>query len=173
MAMATDVEKLFPGHFEVQWSETLHMLDLSANQIDLTVLEGDESIELLMNSFSSLTDNLEKLETMLPKAEHAGTTHTDDDIGHCCAKTKDQIHQCVIGLQFYDRLTQRLHNVRESLVVLAALIDDPKRQNIPEEWVALRRKIKSKYSAEQQKTIFHALMQGADIDEVFELFDND
>lgn len=163
--------QVFPGHFRVQWSETMHMLDLSANQLDVTIQEGNESMELLMNSFSSLTDELDNL-------EKAASQQTKDSalqkvILERCNKTKETINQVVIGLQFYDRFTQRIHNVRESIAVLAALIDDPERQNIPEEWITLRNSLKSKYSKEQQKTIFHALMQGAEIDEVFEFFDED
>ncbi len=170
--MSSKPENLFPGHFKVQWSETMHMLDLSANQIDLTIQEGNESMELLMDSFSALTDHLEDLEGMLTAYREKSKGDTNDLDKHC-QETKKKINQSVIGLQFYDRFTQRLHNVRESLAVLAALIDDPEKQNVPEEWTILRDKIKSNYSIEQQKTIFHALMQGADIDEVFELFDND
>ncbi|MBN1379563.1 MAG: hypothetical protein JXA04_10050 [Gammaproteobacteria bacterium] len=171
--MSTKAENLFPGRFKIQWSETMHMLDLSANQIDLTVLEGNESMELLMTTFTTLKDHLQKLEKMLNG--HGGNppaSHIDNILQHC-GRTKEIVNQSVIGLQFYDRFTQRLHNIRESIAVLAALIDDPERHNVPEEWILLRDKIRSKYSIEQQKTIFHALMQGTDIDEVFELFDND
>lgn len=169
--MSSKADTLFPGHFKVQWSETMHMLDLSANQIDLTIQEGNESMELLMNSFTALTEHLEKLEYFLKALGNNDGVDAAENIMQHCQKTHEKVNQSVIGLQFYDRFTQRLHNIRESIAVLAALIDDPDRQNIPEEWVDLRNKIKTKYSTEQQKTIFHALMQGADIDEVFELFD--
>lgn len=161
-------EQVFPGHFRVQWSETIHMLDLSANQLDVTIQEGNESMELLMDTFSSLTDELDRLNAAITNqtADSAGSKNLIE----YCATTKEKINQAVIGLQFYDRFTQRMHNVRESLAVLAALVDDPDRQNVPQEWVTLRDGMKSKYSKEQQKTIFHALMQGAEIDEVFELF---
>jgi hypothetical protein len=171
--MSTDAKNLFPGEFKIQWSETMHMLDLSANQIDLTIQEGNESMELLMNSFTALTDHLENLEGMLGALCYDMNPEESSKIMQHSSNTKDKVNQSIIGLQFYDRFTQRLHNVRESMAVLAALIDDPDRQNIPDEWIALRDKIKSKYSSEQQKTIFHALMQGADIDAVFELFDNE
>jgi hypothetical protein len=166
-------EKPFPGHFEVQWTETMHMLDLSANQIDLTIFEGNESIELLLSSFTTLTTHLDALEKMLHGSNDHSRLMTTESIQQHCKKTKDRINQTIIGLQFYDRMSQRLHNVREGLAVLAALIDDPDRQNIPEEWITLRDKIKTKFSLAQQKTIFHALMQGTDIDEVFELFEDD
>lgn len=173
MSISDKSEILFPGYFEVQWSETMHMLDLCANQIDLTVLEGNESMELLLNSFTSLTTSLEELAASLDRSDdHSGLPGPNEVQKHC-KNTKDKINQSIIGLQFYDRLAQRLHNIREGLAVMAALIDDPDRQNIPEEWITLRNKIKSKFSLEQQKTIFHALMQGTDIDEVFELFDDD
>ena len=162
---------IFPGHFRVQWSETMHMLDISANQLDVTTQEGNESMELLMDSFGSLTHELDALEKAV--ANGAAEKEPPGTLLKHCAQTKETINQLVIGLQFYDRFTQRLHNVRESLAVLSALIDDPDKQNVPEEWITLRNSVTSKYSKEQQKTIFHALMQGAEIDEVFEFFDNE
>lgn len=171
--MASDAKDVFPGHFKVQWSETMHMLDLSANQLDLTIQEGNESVELLMNTFDSLTEHLESLEHKLNKAIPPEAPTADaGEISPECRITKEKVNQAVVGLQFYDRLTQRLQHIRESLAVLSALIDDPNKQNIPEEWTILRNKIKTKYSTEQQKSIFHALMRGADIDEVFEFFDD-
>ncbi|GIX21971.1 MAG: hypothetical protein KatS3mg121_0754 [Gammaproteobacteria bacterium] len=157
----------FPGPFKVQWTETLHMLDLSAHQIDLSLSEGNESMNLLVDSFDVLAETLDRLYEAL----------ADDDpdpqrARACCAAAREAIHKVIIGMQFYDRLSQRLGHVRESLAVLADLIDDPDKQNIPEEWIILRRKIKTKYSVEQQKSIFHALMSGQDMDEVFESFED-
>lgn len=161
--MSTEPNEIFPGKFKVQWSETMHMLDLCADQIDSTIQESNDSMELLMTTFSALTSHLESLTDKIDGEK------TKESI----EATKEDINKAVIGLQFYDRMTQRLNRIREGLAVLAALIDDPSRQNIPQEWVDLHDKIKSGFSTEQQKTIFHALMHGADIDEVFELFEKE
>lgn len=170
--MADDSTKKFPGESKVQWAETVHMLDLTANQIDLTLREGNDSIELLTNTFTSMVDCLGSLEDALEKIVFS----TDKSISESnaltgCYTAKEKINNAIIGLQFYDRLTQRFKYIRESLIVLAELIDDPTRQNIPEEWIALRQKIKSNYSVEQKQTIFNALMDGMDIDKVFEFFE--
>lgn len=170
--MAIEADDRFPGRFRIQWSETMHMLDLSANQIDLTIQEGNESVELLMNTFDALLEYLGSVEKQVGKPTAAAHSTNGADALQECNATKDKINQIVVGLQFYDRFTQRLQHIRESLAVLSALIDDPDKQDIPEEWTILRNKIKSKYSTEQQKGIFHALMRGADIDEVFEFFDD-
>ncbi len=151
---------------KVQWSETMHMLDLSANQIDVTIKEGNDSIDVLMDSFTAMANHLDVLEKSINQSV-PDSHHLADN----CYAIKEKVNQLVIGLQFYDRFTQRLNHVRQSLAVLAELIDDPQRHNFPEEWISLHNKIRSSYSIEQKKTIFQALMQGADIDEVFELFE--
>lgn len=171
--MADDSNNKFPGESKIQWTETVHMLDLTANQIDLTLREGNDSMELLTNTFTSMADCLDTLEKSLEKTVYGGeksinASHALTD----CYAAKEKIHNAIIGLQFYDRLTQRFKYIRESLIVLAELIGDPIRQSIPEEWVALRQKIKSDYSTEQKKTIFNALMDGMDLDKVFELFED-
>ena len=170
--MADDSNKFF-GESKIQWTETVHMLDLTANQIDLTLREGNDSIELLTSTFTSMADCLDSLEKSLEKMAYGpeksiNGSHALSD----CYAAKEKINNAIIGLQFYDRLTQRFKYIRESLIVLAELIDDPCRQNIPEEWVGLRQKIKSDYSTEQKKTIFNALMDGMDLDKVFELFED-
>lgn len=171
--MADDSSNKFPGESKIPWIETVHMLDLTANQIDLTLREGNDSIELLANTFTSMADCLDTLEKSLEKMAYGaekginGSNALTD-----CYAAKEKINNAIIGLQFYDRLTQRFKYIRESLIVLAELIDDPCRKNLPEEWVALRQKIKSDYSTEQKKTIFNALMDGMDLDKVFELFED-
>ena len=171
--MADDSNNKFPGGSKIQWTETVHMLDLTANQIDLTLREGNDSMELLTNTFTSMVDCLDSLEKSLEKMVYG--TEKGINVSHAltdCYAAKEKINNAIIGLQFYDRLTQRFKYIRESLIVLAELIDDPTRQNIPEEWVGLRQKIKSDYSTEQKKTIFNALMDGMDLDKVFELFED-
>ena len=169
--MADGNDNLFPGAFKVQWNETVHMMDLCANQIDLTLNESDQSFELLTTTFTTMADRLDDLESTLETLANESQTAIEPGLLDTCYAAKEQINAAIIGLQFYDRMTQRFHNVRAALVVLAELIDDPNRQNTPEEWISLRNAIKSNFSKEQQKTIFHALMQGADINEVFELFE--
>lgn len=171
--MAENNDSKFPGESRIQWTETVHMLDLTANQIDLTLREGNDSMELLTNTFTSMADCLDSLEKSLEKIVYGSEkslngSHVLTD----CYAAKEKINNAIIGLQFYDRLTQRFKYIRESLIVLAELIDDPCRQNTPEEWVTLRKKIKSDYSTEQKKTIFNALMDGMDLDKVFELFED-
>lgn len=171
--MADDSNNKFPGEFKVQWIETIHMLDLTVNQIDLTLSEGNDSIELLTNTFTSMADCLDGLEDSLEKMTYGmGKSFNESDALTNCYAAKEKINNAIIGLQFYDRLTQRFKYIRESLIVLAELIDDPSRQSIPEEWIALRQKIKSNYSTEQKQTIFNALMDGMDINKVFELFED-
>src|SRR5690606_31997632 len=148
-----------PGESKIQWTETVHMLDLTANQIDLTLREGNDSMELLTNTFTSMVACLDSLERSLEKTVYGDTSHALTD----CYAAKEKINNAIIVLYFYDRLTQRFKYIRESLIVLAELIDDPARQNTPEEWVTLRQKIKSDYSTEQKKTIFNALMDGMDL----------
>ena len=169
--MADGNDNLFPGAFKVQWNETVHMMDLCANQIDLTLSESNDSFDLLTNAFTTMAGRLDDIEKSLETLANTPRNSTESELLNTCYAAKEQINAAIIGLQFYDRLTQRLQHVREALVVLAELIDDPNRQNTPEEWISLRNRIKSNFSKEQQKTIFHALMKGADIDEVFELFE--
>lgn len=74
---------------------------------------------------------------------------------------------------FYDRLTQRLAHVSHSLAELNDLVGDKQRVLSPQEWIALRDKIRSKYTSVDECAMFDAVMSGMSVHEALEHYISD
>jgi hypothetical protein len=86
------------------------------------------------------------------------------DTGHL----SDKIHQAVIAFQFYDKLVQRLDHVCHGLAGLSELVGDKGRLYDPQQWVALQEQIRAKYTMEEERTMFDAVLHGMSVQEALE-----
>lgn len=79
------------------------------------------------------------------------------------------IQETIIAFQFYDRLSQRLHQIVSSLGMMSQLFADKQRLYNPYEWAELQDSIKSRYTIDADRIMFDALLAGASIDEAVEI----
>lgn len=154
---------------DLDWSqlkETIIMLNLAVTQIDQSMNEGNSSVETLSNSFTTLATNLADIQTTIPKLET-----TDDEsakikqiIQGSTAVAADKVQSAIIAFQFYDKLTQRLDHVSQSLSALTGLISNPNALYSPLEWQALQASIRSKYTMEAERAMFDKVIAGVSIE---------
>lgn len=78
------------------------------------------------------------------------------------------MHRTIIAFQFYDKLTQRLAHVSNSLRALSELVNDREQLYNPYAWRGMQEKIKSKYTIESERVMFDELLKGATIEEALE-----
>lgn len=157
------------GQDEVNWSqvgETLAMLALAVAQIDTSLTEGSQSIDKLTSSFTAMAENTQKL---LQIATESGPS-IPVEIGHLAHDLQSEIQQAVIAFQFYDRLTQRLEHVGNSLEQVGHLIADPAQRYLPAHWSKLQREIKSNYTMEAERIMFEHIMAGHSVAEALEIY---
>ncbi|MEN8178003.1 MAG: hypothetical protein ABFS39_05220 [Pseudomonadota bacterium] len=154
---------------DLDWSqvrETVRMLHLAVAQIDMSLREGDDSIETLSNSFTGMTNSVDKLlkgyEQLISLDE---TSPVIQSIKGESEKISNQIHESVVAFQFYDKLSQRLAHVSHALAALAELVNDQGRLYNPQEWSGLQGKIRSRYSMRQEQEMFDLLLAGGSIEE--------
>ena len=142
------------------------MLHLAVAQIDMSLREGDDSIETLSNSFTSLTHSVDKLlegyKQLLVNDENRSVAQS---IKGESEKITSQIHESVIAFQFYDKLSQRLAHVSHALAALAELVNDKERLYNPNEWIGLQGKIRSRYSMREEQEMFDLLLEGGTTEE--------
>jgi hypothetical protein len=159
---------------DLDWSqirETVRMLNLSVAQIGMALREGDDSITSLSHSFTTMigsVNEIEKAAKDLPEDERGA----GQCITHHCATVTEHMLSAIVAFQFYDKLSQRLNHVNNSLAELAALVDDSARLYNPYEWSALQQKIRSQYSMREEQEMFDALLAGASIDEALHLLEH-
>lgn len=159
---------------DLDWSqirETILMLALSVAQIEMSMRDSDGSVEVLSNSFTSMAGQVKMIErTAASLPESAETAEARAAIIENCTSVGDMMRSAIVAFQFYDKLTQRLNHVTSSLGSLADLISDVRRLYNPYEWLGMQEKIRSRYTMEEERLMFEAIMQGKTIKQALVLY---
>jgi multidrug resistance efflux pump len=152
---------------DLDWSqvrETVRMMNLAVAQIEMSMKEGDDSVDALTKTFTTMATRVQCVET-LAKQKVMASNDMQDILAQCDAISAE-MHQAIIAFQFYDKLTQRLSHVSNSLGSLVDLVGDNKRLFNPIEWSLLQAQIKSKYTMPAEHLMFELMMQGMSIEDV-------
>lgn len=168
----TDKQPSTSNNPDLDWSqvrETVRMLHLCIAQIDMSLRDGDDSIQKLSSSFTSMIDSvnvignaIDKFESY-PKYKMIFETITQEN-----NKVSLKMQDSVIAFQFYDKLSQRLSHVSHALGALADLVGDDGRLYNPCEWSELQSKIRARYSMREEQDMFDLLLSGATIEAALE-----
>ncbi len=159
---------------DLDWSqvrETILMLALAVAQIDISMRDSDGSVEVLSNSFTSMVGQVKMIERIAatlpdtPEGMEAKTAMIES-----CAAISDKMHSAIVAFQFYDKLTQRLSHVTSSLGALADLVSDVRRLYNPYEWMGMQEKIKSRYTMEEERLMFDAMMEGKSVKQALGIY---
>lgn len=148
---------------DLDWSqvrETILMLGLAVSQIEMAMKDSGESVDMLANSFTTMFGHVQVIADVaksIPEGE------ARENIQSNCAIVGSKMQEAIIAFQFYDRLVQRLSHVCHSIDGLADLISDSGRLYNPHEWFGMQQKIRSKYTMEEEKLMFDAIMEGKSI----------
>ncbi|MGL5987189.1 MAG: hypothetical protein ACRCZ5_09985 [Burkholderiales bacterium] len=154
---------------DLNWSqirETILMMGVAIGQIEHAMSEGHDSVGTLAESFSSMFHKLNAIRDAagnLPaevQQSAAGQVILDNAIE--AARSTDN---AIVAFQFYDRMSQRLQHVCDSVEALAELVSDASRLYNPGQWVELQNKIRSKYTMEEERLMFDAILQGVGVKE--------
>ena len=134
---------------DLDWSqirETVLMLNLAVAQLKKSMSEGEDSVEVLAESMTYVMEQMSAVQqevTALPESE------AKSSIMEKGQKMSGKLQSIIVAFQFYDRMTQRLTHLSESLSSLADLIGDPRRLYSPNEWSHLQQMIKSSFTIEK------------------------
>jgi len=153
---------------DLDWSqvrETVRMMELAAAQINMAMRDGDDSIDTLSNSFTTMIGSINTISTALEGMESDKTDVVQQTIKNNCAQVHEQMQAAIVAFQFYDRLSQQLAHVVHSLESMGELIGDQGRLYNPFEWKGLQEKIRARYSMQEEQEMFDALLNGATVEE--------
>jgi hypothetical protein len=152
---------------DLDWSqvrETVRMMNLAVAQIEMSMKEGDDSVDTLTDTFTKMVTRVQVVESLAREKITAGND-MQDIIAQCEAVSAEMQH-AIIAFQFYDKLTQRLSHVSDSLGSIGDLVGDNSRLFNPAEWSLLQDKIKSKYTMPAEHHMFELMMQGMSIEDI-------
>ena len=154
---------------DLDWSqvrETVRMLNLAVAQIDISLCEGDDSVQTLSESFTLMFESINKIKQgskSISEDKKMDIVLNMIEIEGNLVSSK--IETSIVAFQFYDKLSQRLTHVRHALEDLADLVDDRARLYNPAEWKALQMKIRGRYSMQEEQDMFDMLLAGASIND--------
>lgn len=155
---------------DLDWSqvrETVLMLNLAVAQIGCAMRDGDESVQSLADSFTTMMAGVQKIQTSAGELPADGAQRACIDAA--CQAVETRMQSAIVAFQFYDKLSQRLAHLTDSLADLAELVDSPERLYNPAAWQALQDGIRSRYTLESDKAMFEAILAGAGVAEALQL----
>ncbi|MBA57336.1 MAG: hypothetical protein CMK89_23050 [Pseudomonadales bacterium] len=159
---------------DLDWSqvkETISMLCLAMAQIETTLTDSSKSVDELSTTFTGMAQDAKKVMNLCEHADSSDKWETQRvDIMAASQQMHQQMQRAIVAFQFYDRLTQKLHHVNESLTHLGDLISDSSRLYNPGEWSKIQQEIRSNYTMECERLMFDHIMKGATIREALELY---
>lgn len=155
---------------DLDWSqlkETIIMLNLAVTQIDQSMNEGNASVSTLSSSFTGLATNLSDIQSSVAQLSEKNESSEKMKliIEGSTSTAIDKVHSAIIAFQFYDKLSQRLDHVSESLSALTTLIGNPAELYSPVAWQSLQETIRSKYTMEEERLMFDKVISGVPIEE--------
>lgn len=148
------------GAKEVQ--ETIMVLNLSVAQIELTITDGDNSVNTLIDSFEFMSKHIESIEVSSKKiaemsndvagvAEHNASllTQTND--------LAQKMQQAIIAFQFYDKLSQRLDHVSNGLSGLAEIVSHEMHAKDQAQWEAFKSEVRKGTTMREEEELFELI----------------
>ena len=157
------------GRPDLDWSqvrETIKLLTVSVAQVEGSMKIGDESVNVLAGSFSTMVEDMNAIRDILIGLEPSA--QRDSALARCMS-TREKISASIVAFQFYDRLQQCLSHVSIGLQGLSAIIDNPQRLYNPQEWNNFQNEIRGRYTMESEKTMFDAILHGKSMEEALAL----
>ncbi len=159
---------------DLDWSqvrETVLMMELAAGQVEAAMKDSNTSVEVLMDTFTSLADSLQHIQIALDTLpDTVGNGMVQGEIKESTRIVADKVHHAIIAFQFYDKLAQRLDHVCHSLSGLSSLIADNRRLYNPQEWKQLQEEILAKYTMVEERAMFDAVLHGASVKEALDTY---
>ena len=149
---------------DLDWSqvrETVLMLELATGQVQAAMRDSNSSVDTLMDTFTSMADTLSMIDAALGTLpDTVGNGLVKAEIQEGAQQVAQKVHSAIIAFQFYDRLVQRLDHVCHSLSELSDLVGSNTRLYQPQEWSALQKRIRSKFTMPEEREMFDAVMAG-------------
>jgi hypothetical protein len=148
---------------DLDWSqvrETILMVNLAIAQLEMAMRDSGGSVEVLTNSFTGMYGNMMGLVEAVQSLPDSPIKHSIQELG---VNVSGQMQQAIIAFQFYDRLSQRLTHISNSLGDLTGIVIDPARLYNPAAWRELQDSIRSKYTMEDERLMFETVLTTGDV----------
>jgi hypothetical protein len=161
------------GAQEVQ--ETILILNLSVAQIDLSITEGDHSVNALIDSFTFMAQQIEQIRVASQGVLDVDPDRVEAQHAHALLNTQAdelaaKMQQAVVAFQFYDKLSQRLNHVSRGLSGLAEIVSHHMCVKDQQAWQEFKQQIRSGTTMREEEELFELIFdQQVPADEAIEI----
>ena len=159
---------------DLNWSqirETISLLCLAMAQVETTLNDSSKDVSKLTSAFTHIASDAQKLGAACRKLESPGDfAPAKSEITSLASAISQEMGMAIVAFQFYDRLSQKLGHVNDSLTHLGDIISDSSRLYNPSEWLKIQEEIKTNYTMECERIMFDLIMKGSTISEALELY---
>lgn len=158
---------------DLDWSqikETITMLALAVAQVESSMKDGEQSVGTLSASFTDMAEYLSQIRTLTEKVTPDNLDRYKSVISETNNNLEHNVHNAVMAFQFYDRISQRLDHVCNSLDKLGTLISNKESLYNPDSWRNLQNQIKGSYTMEAERIMFEHILLGHSIEEALEIY---
>ena len=148
------------GSKEVQ--QTILVLNLSIAQIDLSITEGDNSVNTLIDSFTFMSHHIEQIQQAgnslaEMNSESADVAKHQSVLLSEAGELSVKMQQAIIAFQFYDKLSQRLAHVSHGLTGLAEIVSHEMKVKNEEEWEAFKASVRKGTTMREEEELFELI----------------
>ncbi|MGC9385893.1 MAG: hypothetical protein ACP5D0_03020 [Hydrogenovibrio sp.] len=148
------------GAKEVQ--ETIMVLNLSVAQIELSITDGDNSVNTLIDSFSFMSQHIEGIERSSQKiaemsTDVAGIEEHNQSLLTQTGDLATKMQQAIIAFQFYDKLSQRLNHVSHGLSGLAEIVSHEMHAKDQAQWEAFKSDVRKGTTMREEEELFELI----------------
>ena len=148
------------GAKEVQ--ETIMVLNLSVAQIELTITDGDNSVNTLIDSFEFMSKHIEDIEISSKKIAEMSTDIAGmaEHNASLLTQTNDlaqKMQQAIIAFQFYDKLSQRLGHVSNGLSGLSEIVSHEMHAKDKAQWESFKSEVRKGTTMREEEELFELI----------------
>jgi hypothetical protein len=145
----------------LDWQElrkTIMTLNLAIAQIDLSMTEGEYSIDTLIDSFGFMRSELDRL-TRIVHEDDIDVETVKAVLAAQAEMLTDKVSASIVAFQFYDKLSQRLHHVSESLSALIDIISSEEGSFNQQSWDNFFNKMAKYASMREEYELFELIFE--------------
>ena len=158
--MASHENEYALGAKEVQ--ETILILNLSIAQIELSITEGDHSVNTLIDSFTFMSNHIHSIqESSRLISEMSGNVdgiqEHNDSLLLQTGELAEKMQQAIMAFQFYDKLSQRLDHVSKGLTGLAEIVSNEMHVKNAEQWESFKVQVRRGTTMREEEELFELI----------------
>jgi hypothetical protein len=131
-------------------------------QIDLSITEGDHSVNALIDSFTFMAQQIEQIRVASQGVLDVDPDRVEAQHAHALLNTQAdelaaKMQQAVVAFQFYDKLSQRLNHVSRGLSGLAEIVSHHMCVKDQQAWQEFKQQIRSGTTMREEEELFELI----------------